>query len=94
MIREATAVKVRQNLGEMLNEVQYRQDAIVIKKDGKPVAALVDMDLFEKIRRMREEFDRLTAKFRRAYEGVDPSLAEAEIAEAVRAVRRKHSRKK
>ncbi len=94
MIREATAVKARQNLGELLNEVQYRRDAIVIKKDGKAVAALVDMDLFEKIRRMREEFDRLTAMLGRTYEGVDPTVAEAEIAEAVAEVRRGRARRK
>ena len=41
MISETNAVAFRQNLGEMLNQVQYRHDSIVIKKDGKPVAALV-----------------------------------------------------
>lgn len=41
----------------MLNQVQYRNDSIVINKDGKPVAALVDADLFARIQRMRERFD-------------------------------------
>ena len=40
MISEASAVSFRQNLGDMLNQVQYRHDSIVIKRDGKPVAAL------------------------------------------------------
>ena len=40
MVTEVSAVNFRQNLGEMLNQVQYRHDSIVIKKDGKPVAAL------------------------------------------------------
>jgi prevent-host-death family protein len=35
----------------MLNQVQYRNDSIVINKDGKPVAALVDAELFARIRR-------------------------------------------
>lgn len=39
MINEVNAVTFRQNLGEMFNHVQYRHDAILIKKDGKPVAA-------------------------------------------------------
>ncbi|WP_420468483.1 type II toxin-antitoxin system prevent-host-death family antitoxin [Panacagrimonas sp.] len=39
----------RENLGEMLNQVQYRKDGIVINKDGKPVAALVDAELFARI---------------------------------------------
>jgi len=48
MIREATAMKVRQNLGELLNEVQYRRDSVLVTKGGKPVAALVGIDLFRK----------------------------------------------
>ena len=40
--------------------MQYRNDAVLITKDGKPVAALVDVALFERIRRMRDEFIRLT----------------------------------
>ena len=51
MITQASAVSFRQNLGEMLNQVQYRHDSVVINKDGKPVAALVDARLFERIRR-------------------------------------------
>ncbi len=42
MITETSAVTFRQNLGEMLNQVQYRHDSVIINKDGKPVAALVD----------------------------------------------------
>lgn len=47
MIRESSAVAARQNLGDLLNQVQYRNDAVLITKDGKPVAALVDVALFE-----------------------------------------------
>jgi len=57
MIREASAMTVRNNLGELLNEVAYRHDSIVIQKSGKSVAAIVDIELFEKIRRMQNEFD-------------------------------------
>ncbi len=88
MIREAPAMTVRQNLGELLNEVQYRQDSVLITKGGKPVAALVDIALFEKIRTMRAEFDRLLEKIGTAYQGEDENTANAEIAEAIAAVRR------
>ena len=49
MISEASAVSFRQNLSYMLNQVQYRHDSIVIKRDGKRVADLVDARLFERI---------------------------------------------
>ena len=45
MQREATAMTVRQNLGELLNEVQYKHDEVVITKAGKPVAAMIDIAL-------------------------------------------------
>lgn len=89
MIKEATAMTVRQNLGELLNEIQYRHDQIVITKGGKPVAAMVDVPLFEKIRLLKGEFDRLTAELANTYVGANAATAEAEIAEAIAAVRKR-----
>lgn len=84
MVTEVNAVNFRQNLGEMLNQVQYRNDSIVINKDGKPVAALVDADLFARIRRMRERFDALSGRIAEAYAAtpVDEGLAEIDSAVA------------
>ncbi len=89
MIREAPAMTVRQNLGELLNEIQYRHDSILITKGGKPVAAMVDIGLFKKIRLLEDEFERLTSELAERYAGVDDATAEAEISAAVKAVRRK-----
>jgi prevent-host-death family protein len=88
MIREATAMKVRKNLGELLNGVQYRRDSVLVTKGGKAVAALVDIDLFQKIRLLDREFDRLTAELAKAFEGIDPETATKEIDEARKAARR------
>lgn len=88
MIRQASAMKVRKNLGELLNQVQYRRDSVLVTKGGKPVAALVDIALFEKVRLLEKEFERLTAELAKAYAGVVPGTAEAEIAEAVKAARK------
>ena len=93
MIRETSAVTARQNLGDLLNHVQYRNDSVLITKDGKPVAALVDVVLFERIRRLRDEFIRLTDALGRTYQGVAPSAAQAEIDEAVRAARRARAKR-
>lgn len=89
MIKEATAMMVRQNLGELLSSIQYGNDQVVITKGGKPVAAMVDADLFRKICLMKQEFGRLTEELVAAYAGVDQAVAEKEIAAAVRAVRKR-----
>ena len=87
MISEVSAVNFRQNLGEMLNQVQYRNDSIVINKDGKPVAALVDAELFARIRRMQDRFDELTRQVAEAFADVPEEQGLAEIDAAVEEVR-------
>jgi prevent-host-death family protein len=84
MVSEVSAVVFRQNLGEMLNQVQYRKDSIVVSKDGKPVAALVGADLFARIRAMQDRFDQLTDRIATAYADVpiDQGLAEIDAAVA------------
>lgn len=89
MITEVSAVNFRQNLGEMLNQVQYRNDSILINKDGKPVAALVDAELFARIRRMQERFDALSGRIAEAYADVPVEEGLAEIDAAVAAERQK-----
>jgi prevent-host-death family protein len=93
MISEVSAVNFRQNLGEMLNQVQYRNDSIVINKDGKPVAALVDAELFARIRRMRERFDALSTRIADAYADVPADEGMAEIDAAVARNRRRERRR-
>ena len=89
MIKEATAMTVRQNLGELLNGIQYGNDQIVITKGGKPVDAMVDTALFDKIRLLKREFNRLTDQLATAYQGVDESVAQQEIDAAVKQARKR-----
>lgn len=79
MIIETSAVTFRQNLGEMLNLVQYRHDGVVINRYGKPVAALVDARLFERIRRIQGRFDALCHKMEAVFSSVPETDGMAEI---------------
>lgn len=87
MITEISAVSFRQNLGEMLNQVQYRHDSVVINKDGKPVAALVDARLFERIRRMQARFDSLCQRIESGFANVPEDEGLAEINAAIESER-------
>lgn len=84
MVTETNAVKFRQNLGEMLNRVQYRHDSVVINKDGKPVAALIDAHLFQRIRRMQSRFDALSQRIQEGFSDVPEEEGMAEIEHAVK----------
>lgn len=87
MITETNAVTFRQNLGDMLNRVQYRHDSIVVNKDGKPVAALVDARLFARIRRLQARFDALSKRIEAGFADTAEVEGLAEINAAVAEVR-------
>ncbi|QCI80571.1 type II toxin-antitoxin system Phd/YefM family antitoxin [Hankyongella ginsenosidimutans] len=78
-INEVSAVSFRQNLGEMLNQVQYRHDSIVINKDGKPVAALVNAELFARVCRLNDRFEALTDRIAHAFADIAEAEGLAEI---------------
>ena len=72
MIKETSAVKFRQNPGEMLNQVECRHDSVLISKGGKPVAALVDA-----------RFDKICDRLEASFSDVPEDEGLAEIDEAV-----------
>jgi prevent-host-death family protein len=49
MIKEVSAMEARKNFGDLLNEVKYLHSSIIINKSGKRIAALIDINLFEKL---------------------------------------------
>lgn len=83
MMIQTSAVAFRQNLGEMLNQVQYRQDHVLISKDGKPVAALVDIKLYERIRRQRSRFEALSERLAAGFAGQPMAQGMEEIEAAI-----------
>jgi prevent-host-death family protein len=93
MIREAPAMTVRQNLGDLLSEVQYRKGKVIITKAGKPVAALVDIALFERIRKLDEEFDQMREELTRAFADMPEKQVEALVDEAVKEARTRRRKK-
>jgi hypothetical protein len=62
----------------------------VINKDGKPVAALVDTRLFERIRRMQERFDGLCRRIESGFENVPEADGLQKIEAAVALERAGH----
>jgi len=89
MIRQASSMEVRQNFGEIINEVQYKHSSVLVKRGKKPVAAIVNIDLFEKIRSMEKEFDRLVTSLQQAFASVEEEELDQILTEAVKSARKK-----
>lgn len=84
-----SAMKARQNLGQIMNEVSLRGDDFVIERAGKPVAVLVSMDKYKILLKDREEARTAVSRIREKIKSEDPEIVEGLINEAVAEIRRK-----
>ena len=89
MITETSEVAFRQNLADLLIQVHFCGDSIVINNDGKPIAALVDARLFARIQRLQRRVDELSDRLAQGFEGVSEVEGLAEIDAAGEASRLK-----
>jgi prevent-host-death family protein len=81
MLKKISAMKARQNLGQLLNEVSIRGDSFIIERAGKPLAALVDMERFQLLQEDQSFALQALKKVWEKMAGADPQ----EIQEAIEA---------
>jgi prevent-host-death family protein len=81
MLKKISAMKARQNLGQLLNEVSIRGDSYIIERAGKPLAVLVDMERFQLLQEDQSFALQALKKVWEKMAGADPQ----EIQEAIEA---------
>jgi prevent-host-death family protein len=57
MIKTITAMKARQNLGSIMNEVSFTGDEFIIERAGKPMAVIVSINKFYAMKKNIENID-------------------------------------
>jgi len=82
MLKKISAMKARQNLGQLLNEVSIRGDSYIIERAGKPLAVLVDMERFQQLQEDQNSALQALKKVWEKMAGADPREIEAALEEA------------
>lgn len=88
MAKELTALKMRGNLGEVLEEVYYKGQEFIIKRGKKHMAVLIPLDEFDSYKRQRKEEMSIFDKIRSKAKTGSAKDVEADIEEAIKAVRK------
>ncbi|MBI4672705.1 MAG: type II toxin-antitoxin system prevent-host-death family antitoxin [Chloroflexi bacterium] len=79
--------EARTTLREIVDQVQLKGESYIIKRNGKPAAAVVPVAVYENWKRERKAFfDQVRVFQQRA--NLDPAEADQLAAEAIRAVRK------
>ena len=97
MVRRLSAKEARDRFAEILGQVHFGKDTVIVEKQGKPVAAVIDMDRYERAMKAWEEpfkvLDMIWARNR----DKDLGQVQKDVAEAIsvtRAQARTKSRKR
>ncbi|MBF0200396.1 MAG: type II toxin-antitoxin system Phd/YefM family antitoxin [Desulfamplus sp.] len=88
MEKTVSAIKARQNLGEIMNEVSLRGDDYVIERSGKPMVAIISMSKYEVLKNNRNKLKKSVGRFHDLMADSDPEEMEALVMEAVQETRK------
>ena len=83
MAKRISAMDLRKRLGQIMNEVTFRDHEYVIERDGKPMAALVPIWKLKQIEERKEAFWKKVEEFRREGKKMQKKELESVISEAV-----------
>ena len=88
MLKKISAMKVRQNLGQVMNEVALRGDDYVVERAGKPLVAIIPIEKYRKLQGYLNEFWEEVESFQQSVRDVDPGELDAAIEAAVLAAKK------
>jgi prevent-host-death family protein len=86
MLKTVSAIKARQNLGQVMNEVYLKDDEYIVERAGKPLVAIIPIEKYLNMIGKRQEFFKLYDSLQGT---ADHSISvEDDIDEALAAARR------
>ncbi len=88
MLKRITALKARQNLGQLMNEVAIKEDDYIIERAGKPLVAVIPIEKYRRFEEEKKGFFEWVDEVRRRTKDIDPREIDAAVSEAVGAVKK------
>lgn len=83
MLKKISAVKARQTLGQIMNEVHFKDYQYLIERDGKPLVAVVPTWKLEQWEERKKNFFVTVEKIREKFKDLDEELVDELLGEAV-----------
>jgi len=89
MQKKITAIKARQNFGQIMNEAVLKGDEFIVERAGKAMVAIVSMEKYNILQRNREEARTAAQNIRNKImnANADPQNIEVLIRDAIKTIR-------
>lgn len=85
MLKTVSAIKVRQNLGQLMNEVSLKAEEYIVERSGKPLVAIIPIETYLNMKGKQQEFFRLYGSLQKNADG--SASVEDDISDALAAAR-------
>jgi len=87
MAKRISAKDARAQFSEILGRVHFGKETVIVEKQGKPMAAIIDIDLYELWQEEREARFGVLDEIRSKSRGKRPEEIENDVAKAVSEIR-------
>ena len=87
MVRRLGAREACDNFADILGRVGYGGDVVIVERSGKPLVAVIPVDVYERLIAEREERFQAVDRFRDQAPEVPEAEVEEDVDEAIKAVR-------
>lgn len=94
MYKRISALKARQNLGHVMNEVAFKGDNYIIERAGKPLVAVIPIGKYQSLQQELDEFFESLSKMRANLKREEERDVDGLIEAAVRSYRKSKARSK
>ncbi len=94
MFKTISALKARQNLGQVMNEVAIKGDDYIIERAGKPLVAIIPIEKYQSLQEEINEFFESLSQMRANLKKEDEKDMDRLIEEAVQSYRKPKTRLK
>lgn len=88
MFKRINALRVRQNLGQVMNEVAIKDDEYIVERAGKPLVAIIPITKYQQIQDEKGEFFEWIGEMRERTKNMSVREVEKTIEDAVHAIRK------
>ena len=94
MYKTISALKARQNLGQVMNEVAIKGDNYIIERAGKPLVAVIPIEKYQSLQEEWDEFLESVSTMSANIKEEDNETVDRLVDEAVRAYRKPKAKKR
>ena len=91
MTRRIGAREARNQFADLLGTVYYGSQAVIIERSGKPMVAIIPVEMYQQLVAEREARFQVLDRIRDRLPNVSPEEVEHDVAEAVADMRAAHA---